>query len=403
MKLQLRRVLAVAIFCVISAFVSAQVQAQVGDLYAGTCDSVLLNTQQNEIDVYDTTGQLVTSFHGPSQNSCLTAMTFDAGDHLHIISAQFGTQWWSLLEFDNSGTLVANPGPFNGPTSVTHDLSGNLYLAEGNVVRVDHAGNMANYAVADGAVWIDLGPDQRTLFYTTPNGDVKSFDVVSQKQGADVAVSVMARNVRALADGTIIFDSQGTIEHWGPVCTGCLYKNKFIYQIPANSDRFTLDPDGVSFWSINTYYDTQNQLGHADVYRTNIKTGDAMGSFSLQPLTNGRYYSMSIGVNGDGMSSSAIATSSVTFPARTVGTTSHTKKAVLSNIGVVPVVVSKVTVTGDFAVAKNGCVKPVNQGLSCNVLVTFTPTQTGTRTGTLKIFDNAGNSPQTVLLSGMGQ
>ena len=388
----------------LSAFLSGQTApAQVGNVYVGTCDSVLLNTQQNEIDVYDPTGILVTSFHGPSQNACLTGMTFDTADHLHVISARFGTQSWNLFEFDNFGTVLSSPGPFNSPTSVTHDLVGNLYLGQGNILKIDRSGNTSSYAVAGGAVWIDLSPDQRTMFYTTPNGDIKSYDVVSQTQGADVAVDVVARNVRALADGTIMFDTNGTIQHWAPDCAGCLYNKKFTYQIPANADSFTLDPDGLSFWSINTYYDFQNQLGLADVYRTNIKTGEALGSFPLLPLSNGRYYSMSMGVNGDGMGSSAIASPSVTFPSRTVGTTSNPKKAVLTNIGVVQVVVSKYTITGDFAVSKNGCVKPVKSGLSCNLMVTFSPTQTGTRTGTLKIFDNAGNSPQTVALSGVGK
>jgi len=37
---------------------------------------------------------------------------------------------------------------------------------------------------------------------------------------------------------------------------------------------------------------------------------------------------------------------------------------------------------------------------SCVINVTFTPTATGTFTGTLKITDNAENSPQTITLSG---
>ena len=65
--------------------------------------------------------------------------------------------------------------------------------------------------------------------------------------------------------------------------------------------------------------------------------------------------------------------------------------------------VSKLTITGDFSVYKNGCAKPLMPGVSCNIVVSFTPTQTGTRTGTLTIFDNAGNSPQTVSLSGVGK
>lgn len=402
MKIELRSVLAAAFVIAIATFATA-VPAQVGNVYVGTCDSVLQNTQQNEIDVYDPNGQFVTAFHGPNQNACMTGMTFDAGDHLHVISARFGTQSWNVFEFDNSGTLLSNPGPFNGPVSVAHDLQGNLYLGQGSIVKIDHAGNVTTYAVAGGAFWVDMSPDQRTIFYTAANGDIKSFDIVSQTQGPDVVVDAMARNVRALPDGSIMFNAQGAVQRWIPTCAGCEYKEKFSYQIPANADSFALDPDGLSLWSINTYYDTKAQIGYADVYRTDLKTGDPLGSFSLQPLTNGRYYSMSIGVNGDGMGSSAIATPSLAFPKRLVGTTSNPKKAVLSNIGVVQVVVSKATVTGDFAISKNACVKPVKVGFSCNIMVTFTPTGLGTRTGTLKIFDNAGNSPQTVTLTGIGK
>lgn len=403
MKMQLRTAMAVVFVAAMANFVSAQTPAQVGNLYVGTCDSVLLNTQQNAIDVYDPAGQFVTTFHGPSQNSCMTAMTFDAGDHVHAISARFGTQLWSVLEFDNFGTLLANLGPFNAPSSVTHDLQGNLYLAQSNILRIDRLGNQKTYAVAGGAVSIDMAADQHTMFYTAANGDVKSFDVVSQTQGPDVVVNALARSVRALPDSSVMIDALGALQHWIPSCGGCPYKQKTIYQIPANADSFALDPDGVSFWTINTYYDTQYQLGKADVYRTNLTTSDPMGSFSLQPLTNGRYYSMSIGVNGDGMSSSATVTPSLTFPARIVGVTSWAKKAVLTNTGVVQVIVSKLTVTGDFAIKKNGCAKGVLVGGSCNIVLTFTPTQTGPRTGTLKIFDNAGDSPQTVMLSGLGK
>jgi hypothetical protein len=45
----------------------------------------------------------------------------------------------------------------------------------------------------------------------------------------------------------------------------------------------------------------------------------------------------------------------------------------------------------------------VAAGASCEVGVTFTPTQTGLRTGDLTFTDNAPNSPQSVGLSGTGK
>ncbi len=401
MKLILRTAMVIALVLVIANLASAQ--AQVGNVYVGTCDGAGANTQLNELDIYNATGQFVTSFHGPSQNSCMAGMTFDVADHLRVISASFGTQSWHVLEFDNSGNLLSSPGPFTSPISITHDQKGNLYLGQGSILKIDSAGNIATYAVAGNALWIDMAPDQHTIFYSAANGDVKSFDVTTLKQGPDIAINALARTVRALPDGSILTDTLGAILHWVPTCAGCPYKQAFAYQIPANADSFALDPDGVSFWTINTYYDAHDQLGKADVYRTNLKTGDPMGSFSLQPLTNGRYYSMSIGVNGDGATSSVTVTSALTFVPRLVGTTSDGKKAIVTNTGAVKIVVSNLTITGDFAIKKSGCLKGLPPGMSCNVIVTFTPTQTGVRNGTLKIFDNAGNSPQTVTLTGTGK
>jgi len=396
----------VALMLATVALASAQAPTQVGNIYVGTCDNNLPNTQQHEIAIYDSTGVPVTSFHGPNnQNACMTGMTFDVSDHFHVISARYGTVAWNVLEFDDLGTMVGSVGPFNAPTGVSHDLAGNLYVAQGNIVRADQSGNQTAFSVIGGAISLDMAPDQHTIFYIATNGDVKSYDVASQTQGIDIVTGALARQIRVLPDTSIMIDTRGAVQHWAPVnsCPSCEYHLKTIYQIPANADSFALDPDGVSFWTINTYFNPQLQQGNADVYRTSIKAGDPLGSFSLQPLSNGRYYSMSIAVNGDGMGSSAIVTPSVTFPARAVGTVSNPKKAVLTNVGVVQVVVTDLTITGDFAILKNGCTKGVLAGDSCNISLTFTPTQTGTRTGTLKIFDNAGNSPQVVSLTGVGK
>jgi hypothetical protein len=45
----------------------------------------------------------------------------------------------------------------------------------------------------------------------------------------------------------------------------------------------------------------------------------------------------------------------------------------------------------------------VSAGANCTIPVTFKPTASGTRTGTLSISDNAAGSPQSVVLSGTGQ
>jgi hypothetical protein len=57
---------------------------------------------------------------------------------------------------------------------------------------------------------------------------------------------------------------------------------------------------------------------------------------------------------------------------------------------------------GDYA-QTNNCSAGVGAGSSCMIMVTFTPLAKGTRNATLNIADSAGNSPQTVKLTGAGQ
>jgi len=402
MKLNFRLAIAVVSALLIPYLASAQT-AQLGDVYVGTCDGASANTQLNETDIYTPTGSLRTAFHGPVENACTAAMTFDSKGDLRIISEKFGTQAWQVLGFNNSGALQSNLGPFTGPASVTHDQQGNIYLGMGNIVKVAPNGATTTYPAAGSARWVSMAPDQHTIFYSAANGDVKSFDVATSTQGPDIAPDAMATTVRSLPDNSILVDTLGAIIHWVPSCDGCAYHDIFAYQVPANADSFTLDPDGVSFWTINTFYDSVNHLGKANVYRTNIDTGDPMGSFALQSLTNGRYYSMSIGVNGDGIGSTLTFTpDSLTYPNRAIGTSGSGQKVTLTNTGPVQIIVSEVVVTGDFVLKVNTCAKGISPGASCTLSIAFAPTGVGTRTGTLKIFDNAPTSPQKVALSGTG-
>jgi hypothetical protein len=48
------------------------------------------------------------------------------------------------------------------------------------------------------------------------------------------------------------------------------------------------------------------------------------------------------------------------------------------------------------------CGSTLNPGASCVISVTFRPTNSGTQTGSLRLTDNAANSPQVVGLSGTG-
>jgi hypothetical protein len=98
-----------------------------------------------------------------------------------------------------------------------------------------------------------------------------------------------------------------------------------------------------------------------------------------------------------------LSSTSLTFAARTVGTTSPAQTVTLENVGNAALSIGSVTSTGDFSVVSNTCPASLGSGLTCTFGVTFKPTATGTRTGFAVISDNAGDSPQFIKLTGTGQ
>jgi hypothetical protein len=96
----------------------------------------------------------------------------------------------------------------------------------------------------------------------------------------------------------------------------------------------------------------------------------------------------------------SVAPSSLTFASQAVGTTSGAQTVTVSNTGSAAAAISGITASGDFA-QSNTCGSSIAAGGSCTVSVTFKPTASGTRVGTLTISSSTGNSP-TVALTGTG-
>lgn len=112
----------------------------------------------------------------------------------------------------------------------------------------------------------------------------------------------------------------------------------------------------------------------------------------------------SVPLNGFGVTSGPNATlspTSLTFAIQLVGTTSPAQSVTLSNYGTMLLNITSIIASGDFS-QSNTCGLSLAPLASCTISVTFTPTQGGTRTGTVSITDNAPGSPQMVNLTGVG-
>jgi Phosphoesterase family/Abnormal spindle-like microcephaly-assoc'd, ASPM-SPD-2-Hydin len=136
---------------------------------------------------------------------------------------------------------------------------------------------------------------------------------------------------------------------------------------------------------------------------TPTASGTRSGTLSVADNTSGS--PQSVKLTGTGAAGSApvvsLSPSSLTFASQTVGSTSAAQAVTLSNTGNASLTITGLTASGDFA-ETNTCGSSVAAGANCAISVTFTPTASGTRTGTLSVTDNASGSPQSVKLTGTG-
>ena len=111
-----------------------------------------------------------------------------------------------------------------------------------------------------------------------------------------------------------------------------------------------------------------------------------------------------ISLSGVGVILGPDATLSLTtlrFPPQLVGTSSPAKSVTLTNYGTTALGITSIITSGDFS-ASNTCGSSLAVASSCTISTSFKPTQSGTRTGTVSITDNAPGSPQKVSLTGTG-
>ncbi|MFI5110970.1 MAG: choice-of-anchor D domain-containing protein, partial [Terriglobales bacterium] len=111
---------------------------------------------------------------------------------------------------------------------------------------------------------------------------------------------------------------------------------------------------------------------------------------------------LEIPLSGNGvMAIVSLSSASAVFGPQLLNTTGTAPSIGVSNVGSGPLLVSNVTVTGDFRQA-NDCAGGVAADAGCTIQVFFTPTALGTRSGTMLIFDNTAAGSHSIGMSGVG-
>jgi Beta-propeller repeat/Abnormal spindle-like microcephaly-assoc'd, ASPM-SPD-2-Hydin len=98
----------------------------------------------------------------------------------------------------------------------------------------------------------------------------------------------------------------------------------------------------------------------------------------------------------------SLSPNSLQFAALAVSSTSQPQTVTLRNMGSSAMSIGSITASGDFA-ESDTCGSSVAAAGSCTLSITFTPTASGARTGSVVIQDDAAGSPHSIVLSGVGE
>ncbi|MBZ5704964.1 MAG: FG-GAP-like repeat-containing protein [Acidobacteriia bacterium] len=135
-------------------------------------------------------------------------------------------------------------------------------------------------------------------------------------------------------------------------------------------------------------------------------TGTRYGSVTITDSDGASPHVLNLTGVGTGITLSA---SKLTFASQAVGTTSTPQTLNLTNKGSEPLTISGISILGSINqpaydyVQINTCGTTVNPGVTCHFSISFSPTGTGSKPGSILVFDSEeGTSPQSVSLAGTG-
>ncbi len=269
---------------------------------------VFVSSTNGQVSEYAPSGTLRQTISDGISGFENTGMAFDSFARLYMTN--FDASNISRIKPDGT---VDTPNPFvsgdagSHNESITFDQSGDFYVGQAdgtaNILKFSEDGTLlARYAPTTekrGTDWIDLAPDQRTIYYTSEGTAIHRFDVSLNAQLPDFAPVLpgpRAYAVKALPDGDVLvadYDRVLRLNAAGVVVA--------TYLQSANTIWFTLalDPDGQSFWA--------GDANSSQVDRVDIGTGA-----TLTTLANGSQV-QGLAVLGSGLPSYVRAKSPQSF------------------------------------------------------------------------------------------
>jgi sugar lactone lactonase YvrE len=371
----------------------------------------------------------------PYQNSPSTAMAVDANDNLYSLWSTTGNceiQQQSLYNSENNNVFFtkvaggricgysgdggeagnAEIGSLIG--QIAFDVSGNLYFTDTNNQRVRMinvtTGIISTVAGSGTAGYAGDGGQGTSAKLSYPTGvTVDSQGQVYIISGTGT-VSGGAQVIRKLGvTGQLGFGNQPagtagaahivTVSNTGN-SSMTLTNTAFT---GANPGDFSVDPATTSCVltaGASLYSGQSCKIGF--IFKPGA-TGARSAGFVM--LDNTVTNSNTVQLSGTGTSSAVkLNPGAVSFPA-TAKSYTTTVPVTITNSGNAALTLSSIALAGTNAAmfsSTSGCGTSVAPGVTCTLHVTFKPSATGSYAASLKVTDNAPNSPQSIALKGSG-
>jgi hypothetical protein len=221
-------------------------------------------------------------------------MTFDEAGNLYV------TRWCvdpfcgqgdtgSVEKYNNSGSSLGEVGAVWNcqPHTILSSAPGTFYVGQSGcaktIMQTPLDGTLtAEYHAAEdfgGIFWMDLGPDDCTMYYTSFGPNVKRYDVCGDTQLPDFNVAPlpggMAQDLRVLADGSVLVASGEVIALLDPA--GAIART---YEVPGEAALWCgLDLVGDGTFWVGNYFSS-------NVFQINLDDGRVVSSFNTGTPAN---------------------------------------------------------------------------------------------------------------------
>jgi len=339
---------------------------------------------------FDPTGSslLYSTFLGPNNNAAPQAIALDAGNDAYILGMTWTCDSFAMVngiesceDAGSSDLLLVEIDPTGGTELFATYLGGAQDSEYPAGIALDSAGNI----YVGGETFSGDFPTTEGAYQDTLNGTSNAFVVkISPEPAPGVSVSPF----------TLQFGSQD-VGSTSPTQSALLRNTGssplLISSLTALGDFSQTNDCGSTVPAAGSCTFT--------VAFDPTTAGVRSGSIVIEDNAAGSPHSIELSGTAPGPVA-ALPVSNLAFSSQSVGTSSAAQPVTLTNAGNLPLNIGLVQITGDFSQINN-CPAALAANSSCTFNVTFTPTSSGSRSGTLSVSDDA-QGPQIMTLTGVG-